>query len=159
MQRKLLDAHLKQCFKSVESVEKPNGNAQTEPDSELIINAEPSLIAKKNHLNELEERLMILETDLNAVRAALNEETRQRHRLIVDVGFVRKHNVISDEWTQKVGEVLASLKKCVNEETESRCIDVQQAKVDIGRLILQYQVSAVELQIFSSGKCSIYHRK
>lgn len=115
----MLDNHLKDCPKT-------NGSTNT---------------ATTEHLKDVENRLCILEQDVVALRSAINEETRQRHRLIVDLGGIRKHNQIADEWTNKVGDVLAALKKCLNEETESRCIDMQQCKNDIGQLVFQYQVS------------------
>lgn len=86
------------------------------------------------------DRISILEQDIRSLRSSLNEEIRQRHRLISDVGGLRKHNVVSDEWTQKVGEVLNALKKCLNEETDIRTVDIEQLKVDIGRLMYHYKV-------------------
>lgn len=115
----MLDNHLKDCPKT-------NNASPHTPTAE--------------HLKDVENRLCILEQDVVSLRSALNEETRQRHRLIVDLGGIRKHNQNADEWTNKVGDVLAALKKCLNEETESRCIDMQQCKNDIGQLLFQYQV-------------------
>lgn len=86
-------------------------------------------------------RLLLLEQDVRLLRSSLDEEIRQRHRLISDVGSLRKHNVVSDEWTQKVGDVLNALKKCLNEETDIRTVDIEQLKVDIGRLMYHYKVS------------------
>lgn len=161
VQRKLLETHLQACPRSTPTAfeeeeeeeveeEKEEGEKEEEEEDDIPDSIETDDLgsAKTLHpppvtegnLNLLDERLMQLEQDINIVRSALNEEARQRHRLIIDVGTLRKRNVIADEWTLKVGEVLTALKKCVNEETESRCIDVQQAKVDIGRLVLQYQV-------------------
>lgn len=148
----MLEEHLKNCPKSksnelTESIEEFVDEQPEEAitESYTVENTncidENSIEEKKLFLNGVDDRLMILEQDIASVRTALNEETRQRHRLIVDVGSLRKRAVISDEWTGKVGEVLTALKKCLNEETESRCIDVQQVKIDIGRLLLQYQVN------------------
>lgn len=127
----MLDNHLKDCPKT------------KSPNASISVNSSPhSDTNGGDHYKDVENRLFILEQDVAALRAALNEETRQRHRLIVDIGGIRKHNQISDEWTNKVGDVLAALKKCLNEETESRCIDMQQCKNDIEQLSYQYQVKA-----------------
>lgn len=93
-----------------------------------------------NDSDGYQKRLLILEEDIRSLRSSLNEEVRQRHRLILDVGGLRKHNIVSDEWTQKVGEVLNALKKCLNEETDMRTVDIEQLKVDIGRLMYHYKV-------------------
>lgn len=145
VQRKLLEEHLKGCPRSTpskeeEKVDEEDNPASIEIDDTLMLSNPVLIPLTKSNLNSVEERLMILEQDINVARSALNEEARQRHRLIIDVGTLRKRNVIADEWTSKVGEVLTAFKKCLNEETESRCIDIQQAKVEIGRLVLQYQV-------------------
>lgn len=145
VQRKLLEEHLKGCPRSTPSIEEEQNFKEDNPDpieiDDPLVLSDPSLIPlTKRNLNSVDQRLMILEQDINAVRSALNEEARQRHRLIIDVGTLRKRNVIADEWTSKVGEVLTAFKKCLNEETESRCIDINQTKVEIGRLVLQYQV-------------------
>lgn len=123
----MLDNHLKDCSKT------------KSPNASISANS-PHLDSNGDHFKDVENRLFILEQDVAALRAALNEETRQRHRLIVDIGGIRKHNQISDEWTNKVGDVLAALKKCLNEETDSRCIDMEQCKKDIGQLSYQCQV-------------------
>lgn len=145
VQRKLLEQHLKSCPRSTPSIEEDKVDENDKRDSietdDHPLLSNPVLIPlTKSNLDSVDERLMILEQDINVVRSALNEEARQRHRLIIDVGTLRKRNVIADEWTSKVGEVLTAFKKCLNEETESRCIDINQTKVEIGRLVLQYQV-------------------
>lgn len=94
-----------------------------------------------NGTDDFQNRLVILEQDIRSIRSTLNEEIRQRHRLIGDVGSLRKRNVVSDEWTQKAGEVLNVLKKCLNEETDIRTVDIEQLKVDIGRLMYHYKVN------------------
>ncbi|XP_037028600.1 TNF receptor-associated factor 1 [Bradysia coprophila] len=124
VQRRRIDTHLKECPKS--------------PTTSLELYNIPEMsdvITDESYRN----RLALLEQDIRSLRSTLNEEIRIRHRLISDVGGLRKHNVVSDEWTQKVGEVLNALKKCLNEETEIRTVDIEQLKVDIGRLMYHYK--------------------
>lgn len=134
MQRKQLDSHLQTCPRaaspcsSIASSNHHTIDLPSVPDERRLL------------VDQLFDRLHQLEDDISFVRSALNEETRQRHKLIVDVGNLRHRNAVDDEWTLKVGDVLASFKKCLGEETENRGIDVQQVRVDIGRLELQYQV-------------------
>lgn len=104
------------------------------------LNHTPANDERRILIDHLVSRLHQLEDDIAFVRSALNEETRQRHKLIFDVGTLRQRSAVEDEWTLKVGDVLTSFKKCLGEETENRGIDVQQVRVDIGRLELQYQV-------------------
>lgn len=134
VQRKLLQNHLLTCPRASSPVsaieDEPSDATQNE---------------SRAHLDQLQKRLHQLEEDISFVRSALNEETRQRHKLIVDVGTLRRRNAIEDEWTLKVGDVLASFKKCLGEETENRGIDVHQVRVDIGRLELQYQVWSIDV--------------
>lgn len=126
MQRRRIEAHLKDCHKS--------------PKTSLELYNTPVTNGISNDNDSSHQRLFILEQDIHSLRSTLNEEIRQRHRLISDVGSLRKHNVVSDEWTQKVGEVLNVLKKCMNEETDIRTVDIEQLKVDIGRLMYHYKV-------------------
>lgn len=93
-----------------------------------------------------------MEQDIRSLRSTLNEEIRQRHRLISDVGGLRKRNIVSDEWTQKAGEVLNALKKCLNEETDIRTVDIEQLKVDIGRLMYHYKVNLSYMSINSERR-------
>lgn len=111
IQRKELETHLKYC---------------------------PPKAAKQN--GNIVDLHVVLE-DVAALRKTLNEEIRQRLHLITDVGTLRRRNQVSDEWTQKVGDVLAVLKKCLNEETESRCTDVKKCREDIEKLAQQIDVS------------------
>uniref|UniRef100_A0A1B0D0T4 MATH domain-containing protein n=1 Tax=Phlebotomus papatasi TaxID=29031 RepID=A0A1B0D0T4_PHLPP len=89
-------------------------------------------------LNDVENRLLVLEQDIQTFRSALNEEIRQRLHLITDIGGLKRRNEVTDEWVAKVSDILAALKKCMNEETQSRCIDVEKCKEDISRLMYQY---------------------
>ena len=140
IQKKKIKEHLTRCPK----------NDTTKQD---IQNDEEELRLNNPNetINELEEKVVILEQDISAIRNALNEETKQRHRLITDVGVLRRHNTISDEWTLKIGDVLAAFKKCLNEESESRYIDMTQIRVDIGRIALEYQVNIGIIFIIFEG--------
>ncbi|KAJ6637563.1 TNF receptor-associated factor 2 [Pseudolycoriella hygida] len=125
VQRRRMEAHLVDCHKS--------------PQNSMEIFNTPTNNGISNDDDSFQHRLVILEQDIRSMRSTLNEEIRQRHRLISDVGSLRKHNIVSDEWTQKVGDVLNALKKCLNEETEMRTVDIEQLKVDIGRLMYHYK--------------------
>ncbi|XP_058826542.1 uncharacterized protein LOC131686588 isoform X1 [Topomyia yanbarensis] len=85
------------------------------------------------------EKIHELERKIFALRGTLNEEIRQRLTLITDIGQLKKRAQLADEWTGKVGDVLNALKKCINEETESRCVDIERCKMDINGLLKQYK--------------------
>lgn len=72
--RKRMNSHLKTCPK----VRSGATNGETKPD-----------------LSEYENRILILEQDISALRSVLNEEIKQRLHLITDVGSLRKHNQVS----------------------------------------------------------------
>lgn len=142
VKRTLLESHLIQCSQRVTSP--GSSSASSEHLSGIVavplVNARDHLSKQTEAVNSLSERLLLLETNITAVRSALNEETRQRYRLIEDVGALRKRNIVSDQWTSKVGEVLTALKKCLNEETASRCVDLQKTNLEVTTLFNQYQV-------------------
>ncbi|EAT32537.1 AAEL015342-PA [Aedes aegypti] len=85
------------------------------------------------------DRIRELELEIVGLRSTLNEEIRQRLALITDIGQLKKRTQLGDEWTAKVGDVLNALKKCINEETDSRCVDVERCKLDINRLMREYE--------------------
>ncbi|XP_019552351.3 TNF receptor-associated factor 5 [Aedes albopictus] len=85
------------------------------------------------------DKIRELELEIVGLRATLNEEIRQRLALITDLGQLKKRTQLGDEWTAKVGDVLNALKKCINEETDSRCVDVERCKLDINRLMREYE--------------------
>nr|XP_019552351.2 uncharacterized protein LOC109422166 [Aedes albopictus] len=85
------------------------------------------------------DKIHELELEIVGLRATLNEEIRQRLALITDLGQLKKRTQLGDEWTAKVGDVLNALKKCINEETDSRCVDVERCKLDINRLMREYE--------------------
>lgn len=143
VQRRRIETHLRECPKSpttsLELYSIPETNGVTNGDGD----------------ESYHNRISLLEQDIRSLRSILNEEIRQRHRLISDVGGLRKHNVVSDEWSQKVGEVLNVLKKCLNEETEIRAVDIEQLKVDIGRLMYHYKVNSIQRGSKSEVDCKM----
>ncbi|GAB0089765.1 TNF receptor-associated factor 3 [Sergentomyia squamirostris] len=119
VQRKSIETHLKECPKT----------ARLQNDNNFATLQDFSL---------MENRLIALEEDIQTYRSALNEEIRQRLHLITDIGALKRKNQVTDEWVTKVSDILAALKKCMNEETQSRCIDMEKCREDIGRLMFQY---------------------
>lgn len=138
VQRRRIETHLKDCPKS--------------PQSSIDVYNTPVTNGLLSDDDGFQNRLLILEQDIRSLRSTLNEEIRQRHRLISDVGGLRKRNIVADEWTQKAGEVLNALKKCLNEETDIRTVDIEQLKVDIGRLMYHYKVNLSYMTINSERR-------
>lgn len=87
------------------------------------------------------DKFVLLEQNLITLRSALNEEIRQRHRIISDVGDVRRHSQNTDICIEKMGEILSVLKKCLAEETERRALEIRGCKEEVDRLDYQYQVN------------------
>lgn len=65
IQRKFLEQHLTECPKN------PNGNTT-------------------ESIADRDDEYFVLEQNITLLRSALHEEIRQRHRLIADVGSLRK---------------------------------------------------------------------
>ncbi|XP_053681660.1 TNF receptor-associated factor 5 [Sabethes cyaneus] len=124
--RKEMDRHLNRCPAGFGEEPKTNGVGSPKA-SEKIHELE----------REIVEKIFELEQEIVALRGTLNEEIRQRLALITDIGQLKKRAQLADEWTGKVGEVLNALKKCINEETESRCVDIERCKIDINGLLKQ----------------------
>lgn len=135
--RKRMNSHLKTCPK----VRSGATNGETKPD-----------------LSEYENRILILEQDISALRSVLNEEIKQRLHLITDVGSLRKHNQISEEWTQKVGDVLSALKKCINEERAARCSELKKFGEDMQNIYHQLQ-QIHNWQMATSSRIDQIHNK
>lgn len=118
MERKLIADHLREC-----------------------VNAGDKSVSKTtSHSTYNDDRFSVMEQNVVALRTVLNEEIRQRHRLISDVGDLRKQNQSTEEWITRVGDVLTVLKKCLNDETEMRITEMKNCKEDIERLMYQYKV-------------------
>lgn len=120
--------HLNECPKT-NLTKKVNGFMKNELNTEF------------GRIEDVEKRFLLLEQDIGLLRSTINEEIRQRLHLITDVGNLRKKNLIADEWTQKVSDVLNALKKCLNDETQNRSIDVKKLNEDISKCVITLQVS------------------
>lgn len=153
VQRKCMEQHIKQCSAMMKKNKSSNrsgeGEHNLEPITEVMENGTKQNgnehnaqhdIQIINDDNDFDKRCFILEQNVNALRSALQEEIRQRHRLITDVGELRKQQKATETWLQKIGDILTTLKRCLNDETESRCIDVRNCKKDIDQLVYQFQV-------------------
>lgn len=147
-----MEQHIKQCNammqpnkhsrsgegeQSLEPIKKDMENGTKQKRNEVNAQHDIQII---NDDNDFDKRCFILEQNVNALRSALQEEIRQRHRLITDVGELRKQHKVTETWLQKIGDILSTLKRCLNDETESRCIDVRNCKQDIDQLVYQFQV-------------------
>lgn len=141
IQRKRMDDHLRECrILSPENVPPSNYDniAQTNgrsPD-EGVTHFYPNE-------SEFESKLLDIEDNIVALRNALNEEIRQRHRLITDVGEVRKQNVATDEWSSKINDILDGLKCCLNDESKTRENAIGNCRDEIERIESQYQVNDI----------------
>lgn len=118
VERKLIAAHLRECSKA----------------------GDKSMPRTPTQLTDNDDRFSTMEENVTALRTVLNEEIRQRHRLISDVGELRKQNRNTEEWITKVGDVLSVLKKYMKDETEMRSSEFKNCKEDIDRLAYQYKV-------------------
>lgn len=92
---------------------------------------------------EIESKLLDIEQNIIALRNALNEEIRQRHRLITDVGEIRKQNLVSDEWAAEVSQFMERVKEKIDDEATARVSDVKSCHDEINRIERQYQVSSI----------------
>lgn len=98
-----------------------------------------SAVTSNGHASSyFEDRLRILEEDATSLRAALNDEVRLRLTVVTELGNLKKRNQIAEEWTSKVGEVLTTLKKCINEETDSRAFDMKDFRFELDKLLLKF---------------------
>lgn len=89
---------------------------------------------------DVESKLLDIEQNIIALRCALNEEIKQRHRLITDVGDVRKQNLSSEQNFIKLNELVEELKTCCSEETSARGTDIKGCRDEIDRIEREYQV-------------------
>lgn len=136
--RKQLEDHLQLCPKSL-----PSSKVLLHYQNHQFQSTSPSSTHSHEATNALFDRLQLLEHDLNRVREALHEESRQRHKLIVDVGTLRRRHAVDDGWTEQVGDVLTALKRCLGEESQTRCDEIQQLRIDIDRLSASYSETTV----------------
>lgn len=76
-------------------------------------------------------RINILEQDLNNMRSVLNEEIRQRLHLITDVGSLRKHNQVTDDWQDDITHMFDKLNIKVSEEAVKHITDIEACQNEI----------------------------
>lgn len=125
VQRKLMSQHLDKCNQRMK-----HSHAATNGTSAAAAAADTKYF---------EDRLRILEDDAASLRAALNDEVRMRLQVVTELGSIKRRNQVAEEWTSKVGEVLVTLKKCVNEETESRSLEMQDLRLELDKLLVRFK--------------------
>ncbi|XP_055617571.1 uncharacterized protein LOC129762951 isoform X2 [Toxorhynchites rutilus septentrionalis] len=136
--RKEMDRHLNRCPAGFG--EWPSPSSQSPASSSPPPPLPTAPIPNGVYLSLVEQqKLRSLEQELVALRGSLNEEIRQRLELITDLGQLKKRAQLADEWTGKVGEVLNGLKKCINEESEGRRLDMERCKIDVNTMAKQTQ--------------------
>ncbi|EDW00130.1 TNF receptor-associated factor 3 [Drosophila grimshawi] len=77
-----------------------------------------------------DHRVQVLEQDIATIRSVLNEEIRQRLHLITDVGNIRKHNQVVEDWTRDTDEVIVELRRQLQDEGAQRSFAAEQNQVD-----------------------------
>ncbi|XP_017869128.1 PREDICTED: TNF receptor-associated factor 3 [Drosophila arizonae] len=77
-----------------------------------------------------DHRVQVLEQDISTIRSVLNEEIRQRLHLITDVGNIRKHNHLVENWTRETDDCIAELRQQLDEERAQRTLATEQNQVD-----------------------------
>lgn len=82
------------------------------------------------------EPILNWEQDVNSLRSALHEETRQRLRLIADIGELRKQNQKFDHWTSEISNLTKSLEN-VSMRREG---DLETIQKNVEQLKYQYKV-------------------
>lgn len=86
------------------------------------------------------ESMFNWEQDVNSLRTALHEETRQRLRVIADIGEMRKQNQKFDHWTSEIDVALSNLTKSLKNESKSRETDLETIQQTVEQLKYQYKV-------------------
>lgn len=81
--------------------------------------------------DDYEYKLNIIDQDLNNMRSVLNEEIRQRLHLITDVGSLRKHNQVTDDWQEDITHMFDKLNIKVSEEAVKHLRDFESCQNDI----------------------------
>lgn len=77
-----------------------------------------------------DHRIQLLEQDITTMRSVLNEEIRQRLHLITDVGNIRKHNQVVEDWTRDTDESINELRRHLEEESSQRAFATDQTQLD-----------------------------
>lgn len=136
IQRKRMEDHLKECrILSPETV--PNESSLYEASGR---GTHEYVTRFSVDDTEIDAKLLDIEQNIIALRGVLNEEIRQRHRLITDVGDIRKANVASEKWSMQVNEFVERVDKRLNDETSARMADVRGCHDEIKCIERQYQV-------------------
>lgn len=92
----------------------------------------------------MDNRIHQLEKDLSALRSVLNEEIGQRLHLITDVGNLRKHNQVLEDWKYEADESVRGVKTLLNEEIVQRQFEVGEAYKDN---VTNFEMIKVEMYI------------
>ncbi|XP_065076400.1 TNF receptor-associated factor 5-like [Ochlerotatus camptorhynchus] len=132
-----IEPHIAACGQVLQKCSNGCGVYVALKDMDRHLNRCPAGFGEQLPANQ--EKTLELEQEIIALRGTLNDEIRQRLALITDIGQLKKRTQLGDEWTAKVGDVLNKLKKVINEETDSRCVDVERCKVDINGLMKQFE--------------------
>ncbi|KAH8303978.1 hypothetical protein KR044_012570 [Drosophila immigrans] len=92
---------------------------------------QPRLSVSMERLDQhADHRVQVLEQDITTIRSVLNEEIRQRLHLITDVGNIRKHNQVVEDWTRDTDESINELRRQLEEEGAQRVFATEQNQVD-----------------------------
>lgn len=98
---------------------------------------EPIAIPDNNPTQESQPHI---EQDVAALRTALHEEIRQRHRLIADIGELRRQNQQLDIWLECVEAAQKDVQDALGEEAKTRTDDISALEKRIDDLAYQYKV-------------------
>lgn len=86
------------------------------------------------------ESMFNWEQDVNSLRTALHEETRQRLRVIADIGEMRKQIQKFDHWTSEIDVALRNVTKSLENESKSREMDLEAIRQTVEPIKYQYKV-------------------
>lgn len=123
-------SHLKECPRSKQQQQQQRLSVSMER-----LDQPQHLVAHDPH------RVQVLEQDIATIRSVLNEEIRQRLHLITDVGNIRKHNQVVEDWTRDTDECLAELRRLLGAETAQREYAMEQTQGDFQYCCSLTQVS------------------
>lgn len=115
LQRKHIEQHLRECPRKVGHIDGEN-------------------------LSSNNNSPIFLEQNIGALRSALHEEIRQRHRLIGDIGELRRQNQHFDNWIEQIDTVHRNLTKSLSDEKSNRISDTDRIQKNLEQLEYQYTV-------------------
>lgn len=122
LQRKHIEQHLRECPRKIDN----DDGRLTSYDS-----------------------LLELEQNVNTLRSALHEEIRQRHRLIADIGEIRKQNQHFDSWTEQIEAIHRKLTKSLQDEKNNRTLEIENVRISIDQLSYQYKVKSFHVYLIT----------